>query len=157
MSRSEHRKQGSLNRARILAAFGQTGATVDTVAEKLGLHRDAVNEEAPWHAAELTTENAAVYDVELTGDDCEWDFRDQAESFTDDGEPRGGFYDGQGRPRTGARGDDGKLLDGHAEKVVRPAYVRVTLLARSQDEAEAAAFATHPGHHTVKSCTRRDG
>lgn len=156
-------KRAELNKGKILAAFQQEGATVDTVASLLGLHREAVNAQAPWHRAELTLENADQYEVELVGDECEWDFRPLADSYTEDGEPRGGYYDDEGRPRTGKRKVDAKgnetdeLEDGHAEKVVAEARASTRLMARSKDEAVSAALAMHPGYHTVAGCKKLDG
>lgn len=121
------------SQARIRDAFNADGtATVDTVASALKLPRDLVNEHAPWAKAELDGSNSKVYEVELIGPQTEWEFRDHPD-----------YYDAQGRPRTGRRDD--------APKVVRPAFCSVLLRARSRDEAEQAALATHPGYHTVRN------
>lgn len=132
MSRS-HAEIAKLNHGRIAAAFQQEGAIVDTVAEKLELPREAVNIAAPWARAELDHGNSDVYELELSGPDCEWDFRDHED-----------FYDGDGKPRDGAQ----------ADKLVKPYYARVTLRARSDDEAKQAALDTHPAATDVTTCKK---
>lgn len=126
-------------RALVAATFADASKpyTVDDVAAELKIHRDQVNELAPWDRAELDPSNSDVYRVELEGDPVEWEFRDSPD-----------YYDGEGRRRDA---DADVLNDEHAPKLVKPAYARVDLRARSKAEAETAALATHPGFHTVIS------
>lgn len=125
---AEHRKLAAENRTAVAVAFAtnDTPFDVDGVAAHLGLPREVVNLAAPWDRAELDDTNSDVYRVELEGDPVTWAHRDAPDYFDEDGKP---------------------------QEVVKPAYARVDLRARTQDEAEAAALATHPGFHTITSCT----
>lgn len=122
----EHLTLAAENRSRVALTFADNTKPfdVDGVAEELGLPREVVNLAAPWDRAELDASNSSVYRVELEGDPVVWDHRDSPDYFDDDGNP---------------------------QQVVKPAYARVDLRARSDDEAQAAALATHPGFHTVRS------
>lgn len=83
-----------------------------------------------WEDAELTGKNSDVYQVVMSGDAVEWEFREHPDYYTSAGLRRDG---------------------NEAKKRVAPALGIVTLRARSPQEARAAATRSHPEYHTVES------
>jgi hypothetical protein len=79
-----------------------------------------------------------VFEVNLAGDEIEWEFRDHPD-----------YYDKSGRPRTGAKDEDGNLLPGHAERLRKVAACSTRLHAQSKDQAAARALTDNPEYHTV--------
>lgn len=88
-----------------------------------------------WEDAELDGSNSDLYQVAMSGDDVDWEWRDAPD-----------FYTAKGLRRDGTKGQ--------ADKLRRPAAGTVTLRARSEQEARAAVIRAHPEYHTVESVTK---